>query len=67
MGPGLIPALFLSPMFLIIPSSLPFSSDDLGGLFLVALSWHHSLLPFSLSEIECGIDDESLILEGPWF
>ena len=62
-----MPALFLSPMFLIIQSSRPFASDGLGGLFLITLSWHHSLLPFFLFEIECGIADESLVLESPWF
>ena len=60
-----MPALFLSPMFLIIPLSLPFAPDGLGRLFLITLSWHHFLLLFFLSEIKCGIDDESLVLESP--
>ena len=60
-----MPTLFLSPMFLIIPSTPPFAPDGLGGLFLIALSWHHSFLPFFLSELECNIDDKSLVLESP--
>ena len=65
MDSGLMLVLYLLLGFLLVPSfptSVLVTPDFLS---LVVQSEHHFLQPFFVPEIEYGIDDGSLVLEGP--
>ena len=65
-GSSLMPALYLSE-FLLVPSFLPSVLMTLDFPSLTVRSGHRFLPSFSLFVDECGIDDESLVLESLWF
>ena len=67
MGSGLMPALYLLLEFLLVPS---FSTSHIVTLdfpSLIVQFGHHFFQSFFVFEIEYDIDDESLVLESPWF
>ena len=64
---GLMPVPYLLLKSLSVPSFLPSALETLDLLSLIFQSEHQSLQPFSALGIGYGIDDRSLILEGPLF
>ena len=59
-----MPTLYLLLGFLSVPSFSAFALMTLNLPFLTVRSGHRFLLSFSLFVDECGIDDESLVLES---
>ena len=64
---GLMPIPYLLSRSLLIPSFLTSAPGTLDFLSPIIQSGHQSLQPFFASEIEYGINDGSLVLEGPLF
>ena len=64
---GLMPVPYLLSEFLLIPSFSTSALVTLDFLSLTVKSRHHFLQSFFVYEIEYDIDDESLVLESPWF
>ena len=56
---------YLLSGFLLVPSFPTSVLVTLDFLSLIVQSGHHFLQPFFALEIEYGIDDGSLVLEGP--
>ena len=64
---GLMPVPYLLLKFLSVPSFPPSALGTPDFLSLIFQSEHQSLQPFSELGIRYGIDDGSLVLEGPLF
>ena len=64
---NLMPVPYLSPKSLSVPSFPPSMLGTPDFLSLIFQSKRQSLQPFFALGIECGIDDGSLVLEGPLF
>ena len=64
---GLMPVPYLLSEFLLIPSFSTSALVTLDFLSLTVKSRHRFLQSFFVYEIEYDIDDESLVLESPWF
>ena len=58
---------YLLSDFLLIISFLTSALVTLDFLSLIVQSGHRFLQSFFMSEIEYNIDDESFVLESPWF
>ena len=63
----LMPVPYLLLKSLSVPSFLPFAFESPDFLSLIFQIEHQSLQPFSVLGIGYGIDDGSLVLEGPLF
>ena len=66
-GLGLMPAFYPLLGFLLVPSFQSSTLVTLDFFSLTVQSGHHFLQSFFMTEIEYGIDDGSLVLEGPSF